>query len=110
MSFIYKCKEIKTDNEGYLVKSEEWSEDLMRYMAQEDGLTLTEEHITIIKAVKEYYAEYATTPAIRVLIKYLKTKGREDLASSLKLAILFPDGAAKSASKYAGLKKPVKCI
>ena len=110
MSLIYKGKEIKTDNEGYLLDEKDWSEDLMEFMAHEDGLSLTEEHITIIRAVKAYYEKYATTPAIRTLIRYLKTIGKEDLASSIKLAILFPDGAAKSASKYAGLKKPVKCI
>jgi len=82
----------------------------MNYMANQDSLELTQEHILIIKAVKNYYEEYATTPAIRILIKYLKTSGHEDLASSIKLAVLFPDGAAKSAAKYAGLPKPVKCI
>jgi tRNA 2-thiouridine synthesizing protein E len=110
MSFNFNGREILTDSEGYLKNREDWSEELMNYMANQDSLELTQEHILIIKAVKNYYEEYATTPAIRILIKYLKTSGHEDLASSIKLAVLFPDGAAKSAAKYAGLPKPVKCI
>ncbi len=110
MSFNFNGREILTDSEGYLKNAEDWDEALMNYMAENDGLKLTEEHIVIIKAVKKYYEEYATTPAIRILIKYLKTSGYEALASSIRLAVLFPDGAAKSAAKYAGLPKPVKCI
>ncbi len=110
MSFSFNGREILTDSEGYLKNKDDWSESLMNYMAKNDGLDLKEDHIVIIKAVKDYFEEYATTPAIRILIKYLKTSGHEDLASSIKLAVLFPDGAAKSAAKYAGLPKPVKCI
>ena len=110
MSFSFNGREILTDSEGYLKNTADWDESLMIFMAKNDGLELTEEHILVIKAVKKYYEEYATTPAIRILIKYLKTSGHEDLASSIKLAVLFPDGAAKSAAKYAGLPKPVKCI
>ncbi|MBE6422752.1 TusE/DsrC/DsvC family sulfur relay protein [Succinivibrio dextrinosolvens] len=110
MSFTFNGREILTDSEGYLKNAEDWDESLMRFMAKNDGLDLTDDHILIIKAVKNYFEEYATTPAIRILIKYLKTSGHEELASSIRLAVLFPDGAAKSAAKYAGLPKPVKCI
>ena len=53
MSFNFNGREILTDSEGYLKNREDWSEDLMNYMAQNDGLELTGEHILIIKAVKE---------------------------------------------------------
>ena len=110
MSFEYQGKNIATDNEGYLSNFEDWSEDLMYFMAKNDGLELNDSHVVIIKLVQDYYKEFATTPAIRNLIKFLKTKGFENLASSITLAKLFPDGAAKSSSKYAGLPKPIKCI
>ncbi len=110
MSFTFEGREIATDAEGYLKNKEDWSEELMHKMALDDGLVLTQEHIKVINAVRNYYLDYATTPAIRMLIKYLKTQGYESLSSSIALAKLFPEGAAKSASKYAGLPKPVKCI
>lgn len=101
---------IQTDDEGYLLDQSDWSEELMYFMAEADGLSLTEPHVVVIKQIKDYFQNYSTTPPIRGLIKYLKTQGFDELASSIELAKLFPDGAAKSASKYAGLKKPVKCI
>lgn len=82
----------------------------MRQMALNDGLNLSESHILIVKIVREYFEKFATTPPMRNLIKYLKTTGHDDLASSVALARLFPDGAAKTAARYAGLPKPVKCI
>ena len=64
----------------------------------------------VIDELRAYYKEYSTTPDMRVLITTLKKKGHTDLASSVTLARLFPDGAAKTAAKLAGLPKPVKCI
>ncbi len=110
MSFFYKEREILTDSEGFLKDKADWSEDLMHFMADRDGLALTEGHLLIIRAVREYFETYATTPPMRSLIKYLKVSGHEDYASSVALARLFPKGAAKEASRYAGLPKPVKCI
>ena len=110
MSFIFDNHEIKTDDEGYLLDEKDWSEDLMHYMASLEGLTLTEDHIIVIKTIQEYFNTYATTPPIRGLIKILKTKGLDNLANSITLAKLFPNGAAKSVAKFAGLKKPIKCI
>ena len=110
MSFTFNGREILTDEEGFLKNQNDWSLELMEEMSRKDGLVLNEDHRIIIRAVKDYFEEYATTPAIRVLIKYLKTTGHADLASSITLAKLFPAGAAKSAAKYAGLPKPVKCV
>lgn len=110
MSFIFDNHEIKTDAEGYLLDQNDWSEDLMHYMASLEVLTLTEDHIIVIKTIQEYFNTYATTPPIRGLIKILKTKGLDNLANSITLAKLFPNGAAKSGAKFAGLKKPIKCI
>ena len=110
MTIEYNGRQILTDENGYLKNEADWSLDLMHFMAKRDGLTLTEEHILIINEVREYYKEFATTPPIRGLIRLLKSKGYEKLSSSITLAKLFPDGAAKSAAKYAGLPKPIKCI
>ncbi|MCR5536741.1 MAG: TusE/DsrC/DsvC family sulfur relay protein [Succinivibrio sp.] len=110
MTLNFNGREILTDPEGFLVNRSDWSQDLMYYLAEQDGLTLDERHLLIINKVREYYETYATTPAIRVLIQFLKVSGHPELASSLVLARLFPNGAAKSAAKYAGLPKPVKCV
>ena len=111
MSYIeFEGKQIPTDDEGYLLSLNDYSEGLRDHIASLMGLELTTEHLVIIAMVRKYYEEFDTTPPIRGLIKLLQKEGHEELASSVKLARLFPDGAAKCAAKLAGLPKPAKCI
>lgn len=110
MAIEFSGKTIATDDEGYLLDVADWTEELRDFMAQSMGLTLTPQHLLVIAMVREYYQTYNTTPPMRGLIKLLKAAGHTDLASSVALARLFPDGAAKSAAKLAGLPKPAKCI
>lgn len=110
MSFLFAGKTIETDDEGYLKNLNDWSEELQNYMASQMGLTLTKDHLKVISLVRSYYQEFDTTPPMRGLIKLLQKEGYDSLANSVALAKLFPDGAAKTASKLAGLPKPVKCI
>ncbi len=110
MNFEFQGRVIDTDDEGYLLNKDEWSEALMEYMASKANLTLTLEHKLVINTVRQYFDQYATTPAMRNLIALLKKEGHAEIASSVKLARLFPDGAAKTAARLAGLPKPVKCI
>ena len=106
----FQGRQIETDAEGYLCNLDDYSEELREFMAAHMGLSLSEEHIIIIEMVRSYYEEFDTTPPMRGLIKLLQKAGHADLASSVKLARLFPDGAAKCAAKLAGLPKPAKCI
>lgn len=101
---------IPTDEEGYLLNPKDYSPELRDFMAANMGLELSEDHLIIIEMVRTYYQQFDTTPPMRGLIKLLQKEGYEHLASSVKLARLFPDGAAKSAAKLAGLPKPAKCI
>lgn len=110
MAIEFAGKSIATDDEGYLLKVSDWTEKLRDHIAQNMGLSLNEDHLLVINIVREYYEKYDTTPPMRGLIKLLKETGHTDLASSVALARLFPEGAAKSAAKLAGLPKPVKCI
>lgn len=109
MAYRFGGRDIKTDAEGYLTDPGDWSPELMRHIASEINQELGEDQILVVNMVREYYREYATTPAMRALIALLKKKNVKHLCSSAALARLFPQGAAKTASKLAGLPKPVKC-
>lgn len=109
-SLIFNGREIPTDEQGFLTNPDDYSPELRDYMAQQMGLELTEEHLVVIETVRAYYQEFATTPPIRGLIKLLQKSGHPELGDSVKLAVLFPDGAAKTAAKLAGLPKPARCI
>lgn len=101
---------IETDEHGYLKDINVWNESLAAYIADQEGLNLTEEHWLIIKFVRHFYYQYNTSPAIRMLVKALTQEYGEEKGNSRYLYRLFPGGPAKQACKIAGLPKPVKCI
>ncbi|GJH43582.1 TusE/DsrC/DsvC family sulfur relay protein [Pasteurella canis] len=101
---------IETDSSGYLLDLNQWNEDVALAIAKQEQIELTEAHWEIIYFVRQFYQEYKTSPAIRMLVKSLAQKLGEEKGNSRYLQRLFPDGPAKQATKLAGLPKPVKCL
>ncbi|EKT62045.1 sulfurtransferase TusE [Providencia burhodogranariea] len=107
---LFNGQEIETDSQGYLINSQQWSEALIPLLAEQENITLTEEHLEIIRFVRAFYLEFNTSPAIRMLVKAVSQQFGEEKGNSRYLYRLFPKGPAKQATKLAGLPKPVKCI
>ena len=107
---IFDNREIETDNEGYLLKSSDWNEALAEAIAEQEQIPLTPEHWQVILFVRDFYTEFNTSPAIRMLVKAMAKKFGEEKGNSRYLFRLFPDGPAKQATKIAGLPKPAKCL
>ncbi|HID4641414.1 TPA: sulfurtransferase TusE [Klebsiella pneumoniae] len=108
--FIFEGNEIETDSEGYLKDTNQWSEAMAEVIAAQEGITLAVEHWVVVRFVREFYLEFNTSPAIRMLVKAMANKFGEEKGNSRYLYRLFPKGPAKQATKIAGLPKPVKCI
>lgn len=102
--------QIDTDAQGYLKNIDDWSEDLVALLAAEEAIELSEAHWEVIRFVRDFYLEFNTSPAVRMLVKAMEKKYGEEKGSSRYLYRLFPKGPAKQATKLAGLPKPVKCI
>lgn len=107
---IINGKEIGTDAEGYLANLEDWSEEIARYLSEQDNLALTDQHWEIINFMRNYYAENGTAPNLRVLQKLLKEELGEEKSDKKYLFDLFPYGPAKQAARYAGMPKPTGCV
>lgn len=101
---------IATDKQGYLLDSNDWSEALAPVIALQENITLSESHWEVIHFVRDFYLEYNTSPAIRMLVKAMAKALGEDKGNSIYLYKLFPKGPAKQATKIAGLPKPARCI
>ena len=101
---------IETDPLGYLLDVNQWNQDVALAIAEKENLQLTEAHWEVIHFVRDFYKEYKTSPAIRMLVKAMAQKLGEDKGNSRYLQRLFPDGPAKQATKLAGLPKPAKCL
>ncbi|NDJ58220.1 sulfurtransferase TusE [Enterobacteriaceae bacterium 4M9] len=107
---MFEGKEIETDGDGYLKNSHEWSEALAVQIAEKEAIILSPEHWEVVRFVRDFYLEFNTSPAIRMLVKAMANKFGEEKGNSRYLYRLFPKGPAKQATKIAGLPKPVKCI
>ncbi len=106
----FNNKEIETDAQGYLKNVTVWCEELVPLLAADEGIELSEAHWEVIRFVREFYLEFNTSPAIRMLVKAMAKQYGEEKGNSRYLYRLFPKGPAKQATKLAGLPKPVKCI
>ncbi len=107
---MFEGKEIETDGDGYLKNSHEWNEALAVHIAEKEAIILSPEHWEVVRFVRDFYLEFNTSPAIRMLVKAMANKFGEEKGNSRYLYRLFPKGPAKQATKIAGLPKPVKCI
>ncbi len=108
--FEYQGKHIETDAEGYLLNYQEWEEGMISVLAEEEGIELTEAHLEVVHFVRDFYLEFNTSPAVRMLVKAMEKAHGPEKGNSKYLFKLFKQGPAKQATKLAGLPKPAKCL
>lgn len=106
----YNGDEIAVDTEGYLKNHHDWSEGLAQQIADNEAIVMTEAHWEVVRFVRDFYLEFNTSPAVRMLVKAMAKKYGEEKGNSRYLFRLFPEGPAKQATKIAGLPKPAKCL
>ncbi|CAH0525917.1 TusE/DsrC/DsvC family sulfur relay protein [Vibrio hippocampi] len=108
--FTYNGIHIETDAEGYLLDHKQWQPEMVPTLAQEEGIELTDAHLEVIMFVREFYIEFNTSPAVRMLVKAMEKAHGPEKGNSKYLFKLFKKGPAKQATKLAGLPKPAKCL
>jgi len=97
-------KTIELDADGNLAHRGDWSEELARELAVQEGIgELTPQHWAVINFMRAVYDKEGDGPSIRRLTK-------ESGIDTKTLYQLFPKGPAKRAAKVAGLPKPKGCI
>ncbi len=97
-------KTIQLDEDGHLANMEDWSEDLARELAKQEGIEeLTEKHWMVINFLRKEFQENGSVPSMRKLTKQSGVNTKE-------LYQLFPKGPTKKAAKIAGLPKPKGCV
>jgi len=101
---------IATNQHGYLEDSNDWTQAIANSFADQEGITLTEDHWAVITTLRTFYLQHGLLPSMRVLIRLLDGKISTEKNTSLYLQSLFPGGLMRQGSKIAGLPKPVRCI
>ena len=106
----FEGKQIEVDEDGYLIKVDDWVPGIASKMATDDGLTLTEAHWEVINFLRDYYQKYQIAPMIKILVKEVKKTMGAEKGNTKYLYELYPAGPAKQACRYAGLPKPTGCV
>src|SRR5579864_663297 len=93
-------KPIELDADGNLANRNDWSDDLARELAAQEGIPeLTPQHWAVINFMRAVFEKEGDSPSIRRLTK-------ESGVDTKTLYQLFPKGPAKRAARIAGLPKP----
>jgi tRNA 2-thiouridine synthesizing protein E len=103
MGIEFEGREIETNDNGYLVNHEEWSEALARHMAALDGITLTDAHMDVLAYLRDQFINNnQTQPNTRTIVKAMAEQwGRE--VDQKEMYDLFQGDPSKVAGRLAGL-------
>ena len=96
-------REINVNEEGFLTDPTEWTEELAAELANQIGITLTEEHWKVLRFLRQDFAEKGETATLR----RVSTQGGVPIK---QLFGLFPQKPAKKMAYVAGLPKPAGCV
>lgn len=99
-----------TDHLGFLEDANSWTEDWSHQQAQQQGLNLTDADLNIIKSLRDFYFRYDLSPAMRPLVKHLKTQFGPEVGNSIYLMQRFGESPARMLALLAGLPKPKNCL
>ena len=101
---VYAGVTLEVDAEGFLTDAQQWTEDIARAIAAEEGLAeLSARHWDVVRYMRTQFFATGSGPSIR----NLKNAGG---IPTKELYELFPGGPAKKAARIAGIPKPHGCI
>ena len=95
--------DVHVDDEGFLTTYDEWDEEVGRALATQIGLTLTDEHLQVIRFLRKDFQQQGETATLR----RVSTVGG---VATKRLFELFPKKPAKKMAYIAGLPKPRGCV
>lgn len=93
---------VNMNEDGYLTDPSQWSEDIAKVIAEEEGIPLTNKHFEVLKYLREKYAA-----GEQLTIRKVGNSGIVDIKG---LYQLFPGGPLKKSSRIAGIPKPASCV
>ncbi len=104
MPYVLNGEELETGEENFLLEPN-FSEEIVKIIADAEGIKLTDEHWQVINYMRDKYREDGHTPNFRNMLAEV-----EELHPGVdwkkKLYELFPNTPARQAARVAGLTKP----
>ena len=93
---------LEVSDEGYLINSSQWSNDVALEIAKEEGIELTEIHFKVLE-----YLRQKQSAGDSLTIRAINKSGVVDVKTFYQL---FPGAPLKKATKIAGIPKPPSCV
>jgi tRNA 2-thiouridine synthesizing protein E len=64
---------INVDRDGFLVRPDEWTEQIAGVLADREGIAnLTKDRLDILRSLREYYRKYEFFPIVRYVCKSVR--------------------------------------
>lgn len=93
---------IDVNEEGFMSDFHQWNREIGEALAEENGVELTPRHWEVLNYIQKQYNE-----GIPLSIRKIGSSGVLDIKEFYQL---FPNAPLKTATKIAGIPKPVSCI
>ncbi len=90
---------VEVTDDGYMIDSSKWNEEIAKEIAKEENIELTDKHFAVIKFIRQN--ESGLT---------IRKVGNSGIVDIKGFYALFPGGPLKMSSKIAGIKKPTSCV
>ena len=95
--------EVDVNDDGFLTRPDQWSDDLGEELARLIGICMTEEHWRLVHFLRADYAAMGETATLRRVSAQTGVPVKT-------LFTLFPGKPAKKLAYVAGLPKPKGCV
>ena len=93
---------VKCNDQGFMEDLNEWNKEIAVELASEANIELTEKHWEVINYLQEQCKNDVVITVRKV--------GKSGVVNIKEFYQLFPIAPLKTASKIAGIPKPVSCI
>ena len=102
MEKIIAEKTVQVNDEGYLINFIEWNKEIGESIAAEENIVLTPRHWEVLEYLQgEHKKEVALS---------IRKIGKSEVVDIKEFYALFPKAPLKTATRIAGIPKPVSCI
>lgn len=102
MEKIIANKSIAVNEEGYLTEFSQWNNEVGTALAVESNIAMTPRHWEVIGYLQ---TEFKNNQALSI-----RKIGKSGVVDIKEFYQLFPNAPLKTASKIAGIPKPVSCL
>lgn len=102
MERIIEGKKIAVNEEGYLKDFSEWDKTVAEELAAAEEIVLTPRHWEVLEYLQQQHKDQVALSIRRI--------GKSGVLDIKEFYQLFPTAPLKTATKIAGIPKPVSCI